>query len=199
MIQADQLLKLLYDNRKKILQNQRGDEIDVYLFLRKQYNETDVSKNLVFQYVFRKYFVMDRWTNDTYTFHFFNNMEKIRSNAQMVLIPQVCKELMKYDKDGKVYFSYTTKMFHIVNPDIPLYDNLVSKVFKFYPLYSKSVDAKLKKYMDFLTHMRDCYEAIRKEDKIDGLIATYREKYPQITNAGYTKVMDFMIWSLNRN
>ena len=199
ILQSEQLLNTLYTGREKILQNLRGDEIEVYLFLRKQFKETNVSKNLVFQYMFRKYFVMDRWTDDQYTTQFFKTMQRLRPNAHIDQIPSVCKDLKLHDKTGKIHFSYATKMFHLLNPEIPIYDSMVAKVFRFNPPYSRQEDIKLNKYLEFLKHISKCYEAIKKEDKIDSLIASIQEEYPQIRKAGYTKVMDFMIWSLNRN
>ena len=126
-------------------------------------------------------------------------MQRLRPNAHIDQIPSVCKDLKLHDKNGKIHFSYATKMFHLLNPEIPIYDSMVAKVFRFNPPYSRQEDIKLNKYLEFLKHISKCYEAIKKEDKIDSLIASIQEEYPQITKAGYTKVMDFMIWSLNRN
>lgn len=198
MIGAQELLDTIEINKSKILANINAEEVEVYKFLRNRFNTKNVAKDKVFQYLFRKFFVMDRWTSNQYNKQYFVLMERNKNAQHADTLSDICLELVNYDPAGKLHFSFATKLYHMLDPEYPIYDSLVAKVFKFYPPYTSSLEVRLDKYLTFMTHVKYCYQTIRTSDILDPLITELQQTQPDITEIGYVKLIDFIIWSINR-
>ena len=196
MLNHKEISEMVLKHQDDILENIGSDEIEVYCFLKDRFADNDVSEDLVFQYLFRKFFVMDRFLKDDFKIRFFEVMQEQRATSGWDNIPDVCDQL--YSLTQKLQFSFVTKMFHFFDDGIPIYDSLISKAFRYYPRNIKLIDQRINKHLDFLRHVKNTYNDIQVEGLLDEVFEKFNQKFSNGEAIGITKKMDFLIWGLNR-
>ena len=93
-----------------------------YRSIMSQINETDVSKDTMFQKEYNGFYRMRQRQPEYYT-EYFNYMEKHKK--QGVSYNNVLKHF--YDKFGRIEASFSSKLIASINPDMPVWDEFVLK------------------------------------------------------------------------
>jgi hypothetical protein len=91
-------------------------------------------------------------------------------------------------------FSFSTKMLHMVNPNLPIYDSMVRDFYFFKEPNSKlSIDIRLEQVVGFYDFLKAEYSRILKEALLEETIQLFIEKRKP---AHFTKekIIDTVIW-----
>src|SRR5260370_24738995 len=93
----------------------------------------------------------------------------------------------------KLHLSFSTKMAHMLQPDMPVYDSLVAQFF-FLPEYGATFDEKLRNRLESYQFLIAEYQRILREDILERSIDAFRERFPVAKTFTGTKIVDTLIW-----
>lgn len=108
------------------------------------------------------------------------------------IVATVSANAGRRDGTTTIQFSFATKLLHMTNPHLPIYDSQVA-AFYFFPSPPKS-DDQLAQWVGFYEFLTLEYQRVLDEGLLAVAINTFREVYP---NAIFTdeKVIDSLIWA----
>jgi hypothetical protein len=99
-------------------------------------------------------------------------------------------------RDGtkSIQFSFATKLLHMANPDLPIYDKNVAQFYSFQPPPSTiSRDSRIRALVGFHELLRSEYAGVLEQGLLKGPIDEFRNQFrPQLLTDH--RVIDFLIW-----
>ncbi len=198
-IELEKILEHINQNTHSILEKLDVESIVVYEFLQKEFSKKDVSKDCIFQFMFRSYYRLDNAGLTTeWKQKYFEAIEKNKNNLfdikKFLLDFSNIKTLRKYNS---VQFSFATKAWNILDENKPIYDSFVAKVFNFSPTYSKDINKKIDNYTDFYKKLEEIYQKILKEDLLKEVLKKFDNKFKNNTLSQIKKI-DFIFWAAGK-
>lgn len=178
------------------LWNSLRESVPVYLFLRDQHLQGDVSSNHVFQFVFRSFYRLDNaGLSPEQKTKYFELLSKSQTEFKTILLALYDLETLK--EQNSIQLSFATKLIHTINNDQPIYDKYVSSFtgIKYYP--SKNIDNKLTKAQEKYNELCSVYQDIfLSNEKVLALVSGFRNEFRIEKNKiSDVKVIDFLIWA----
>jgi hypothetical protein len=192
---------VLLENGERIVQNIGQEAVDVYLFLSKEFGRPPVTKNHVFQLMYRAFYAMDNaGLTDQFKSAYFECMERNRSSLELDLASIVRKLGNIPNRRGynTLQFSFATKLAHTVNFKYPIYDSEVAQLFQFRPPWNKCFEMRLKGYLTFYQSLRQFVERTVGNGTLQTLIDLFEETYSPAASVPPVKILDFVFWSAGR-
>ena len=81
-----QIIKKIFEQQDEILSNLNFESIDVYLFLKNEYEKGNILNNFVFQFVFRSYYRLDSaGLSDKIKKHYFELLAGKQTKLERIL------------------------------------------------------------------------------------------------------------------
>ena len=167
--------------------------VEKYLEIRTLYDKTDFDVNSDFAKKFDAFCRVRR--NEEWRKVYFELFEKVKNKSVAANFRTILKELQ--DKTHRTEASFTSKMLHTVNPDMPIWDSIVltklgfAKEVQPYKMNGLSDEARLNKCEEVYNNLIKWYEgkdAEKLEKQFDADYPEYKDKL------GKTKKIDFMLW-----
>ena len=194
------LTEKINEQSKEIVDNLNYESISVYKFLKDEFKKSNVTKNLVFQFVFRSFYRLDMaGLTKVFKTEYFKIMENSKTKGYD--ISEILKKLYAFENikgQENIQFSFTTKMINMLNDNEPIYDNLVAKKFKIHrPNHYLTYDKKVKKYLADYDMIKQSYNKIQKENLLKKVVKEFDEKFKD-NQLSYTKKLDFIFWSVGK-
>ena len=198
----NEIIEYLSKNAERIVGNIDQESVDVYLFLKDQFNSSNVSENYLFQFVYRSFYRLDNaGLTSEFKTKYFDIFEQNR-NSSKIEIKEIVSTLYKYPnlkKQNSLQFSFATKMVNMISDLTPIYDSEVARIFKFKnPSYSKCFDERLDILVDNLNTLKDSYRNIEESGKLTEILNIFESKKQNISLLSNTKKLDFLIWSAGK-
>jgi len=177
------------------------ESIAVYNFLQTRFQQKEnVTKDLLFQFVFRSFYRLDNaGLGGPFKTRYFELMEENRNSPNFdfapVLRPLYDIETLK----GKntFQFSFATKMLSTIDPQRPVYDREVARMFGYTQLPGGEFDDKLKTYLDRYQHIEDSYRQILSDKLLPATFSAFDEKFHQ-HGLSDVKRLDFIFWAAGK-
>ncbi len=191
------IIEKVYRRQDEIMSKIDSESIDVYLWLKNEYNKGHVKNNLVFQFIFRSYYRLDSaGLTEKQKKHFFELMTDKKVNLEKVL--DELYELPTLRKRKTIQFSFATKLLHTINNNKPIFDAEVSAIIH-KSVSGNNKKSKIESCREIYDFLENIYLILVKEEKIKKVIFKFRSKF-HITENQITdiKILDFMIWSLGK-
>jgi hypothetical protein len=166
------------------------ESIDVYLYILHNYPQK-VNDNF-FQFVYRSFYRLDNaGLSDKCKKEYFRLLSNKETSLEKIL-----KILHQYKtkKNEKSYqLSFTTKLLHTIDNNLPIYDSFVAKLFNL-PTRKSNLNWNLKVY-DLL---RGKFNNLLQDSQIMSYIKEFKIKHhaEEISDA---KALDFMLWGLGKH
>ena len=184
----------------EIINNLDYESISVYKFLKDEFKKSNVTKNLVFQFVFRSFYRIDMaGLTKEFKTEYFTIMETSKTKGYE--ISNILKKLYKFKNikgQKNIQFSFTTKMINMLNDSEPIYDNLVAKKFNIHrPNHYLTYDKKVKKYLTDYEMIKQSYNKIKKENLLKKVVNEFDKKFKN-NQLSYTKKLDFIFWTAGK-
>jgi len=195
----EEVIKEIFKKQDIILSKIERESIDVYLYLKKEFEKGDVKNNLVFQFVFRSFYRLDNaGLSNKLKENFFELLVNKESDLEKIL-----EELYKIPnrKDqNTIQISFATKLLHTLDNDKPIIDAEVSQVFpKIKAKTGGSKEEKIKFCLKIYEELKNIFLNLLQDEEIRKIISKFRFKFNvNRENISDIKVLDFIIWSLGK-
>ena len=178
----------------------------------------NVADDDAFQKTYKDYFKLGRVLSSEWIQDYFRLMnggvdglrprqdERLRGNHNEVtdLLLRVIHHLrgVYFDckKKDRVDFSFSTKLLHVLNPDLPIYDSTVREFYCLRGVSGGNADARIRKCAPLYKHLISEYQCVLDTDALAGPIAAFRRRFRGRGEEVFTdiKVIDTLIWRFNR-
>ena len=184
----------------EIIENIDQESVDVFNFLKTEFSESDVTKNYLFQFVYRSFFRLDNaGLTPEFKTEYFELLEKNR-NVKQFDFDIILKRLFDFpNRKGQntLQFSFTTKMFNMINNGMPIYDSEVAKMFGFSRPQNKEFEKKLDKYLNQFGEISNGYNEIQEKGLLRETLELFDKKFMN-NNLFELKKIDFIFWSAGK-
>lgn len=185
----------IYRRRKEIIENVDQEIIDVYLWLKNAYEKGNVKKNLVFQFVFRSYYGLDRTgLSEAQKTKYFELLSKKETDLKTIL--RELYELPNLMNRNAVQFSFATKLLHTIDNSKPIFDAKVSAVIH-RAVTGNGVEERIESAEKIYTYLENLYSRLAGNEKVQGVIKRFKSRFGlgprSMTDQ---RILDFLIWSL---
>jgi len=184
------MYQLIESNKNEVIQSIPPYHIDEYLYLldvNKHYSDESYQKR------YRIFFRMNaaRLPSEFY-YKYFTLLDELKSNGTQSLA-QVITDI-QVDSKPTIQASFASKMLHIVNPSIPIYDSLVRE-FYFYPRpMNKNQEDRIKSIVDFHVFLKTEYQRIIDQGLLKESLTAY-DKVLDGRSITDVKKIDTLIWA----
>ncbi|MRT92585.1 hypothetical protein [Ancylomarina sp. 16SWW S1-10-2] len=200
MKEINEIADWINEFSNEIIGNIDQESIDVFNFLKTEYLKSDITKNFLFQFVYRSFFRLDNaGLTPEFKTEYFELLEKNRNKKQFDFEKNV-KRLFDFpNRKGQntLQFSFTSKMFNMIDNVMPIYDSEVAKMFGFSRPYNPEFEKKLEKYLHQFDIISKGYSEIKKERLLTGTIELFDRKFKD-NNLSEMKKIDFIFWSAGK-
>ena len=193
----EHLIEFIENNSTEIIENIDFESVEVYNFLKSQFEISNVTENYLFQFVFRSFYRLDNaGLTPKFKIEFFRILEEIR-NQKTFNFEEILKQLYNFpNRKGQntLQFSFVTKMLNTIENKMPIYDSEVAKMFNVSRPYYNEFDKKLEVYLNQLNLVQESYEKIIKENLLPIVNEKFNQKFKN-HNLEEMKKLDFIFWS----
>lgn len=186
---------------EEIIREIKQESIDVYDFLKREFSNSDVTKNYLFQFVYRSFYRLDNaGLTSKFKDEYFQILEEYR-NSKDLDFKKVLSRLWIYPNLKKnkntFQFSFVTKMFNTINDSLPIYDSKVVSVFSLTKPYQVDFEIKLKKHLEQLEQIQESYKTISEYNLLPKTTQRFDQQFKG-HGLSDMKKLDFIFWSAGK-
>ncbi|AXT59283.1 hypothetical protein D1816_02605 [Aquimarina sp. AD10] len=200
MNKIEEISYWIENHSSEIIGNLEQESIDVYNFLKTEFENSDILKNHLFQFVFRSFYRIDNaGLTPEFKCEYFKILEENR-NEKKFDFNKILKRLYYLpNRKGQntFQFSFFTKLINTIDDTFPIYDSEVARMFNLSRPYQSDFDKKLNKYKEQFEVITKGYAQILNS----GLIPKTNLLFDlNFENHGLTEVkkLDFIFWSAGK-
>lgn len=181
----------------EIIENIDFESVDVYEFLKREFLNSKVNENFLFQFVFRSFYRLDNaGLTPAFKTEYFKILEQNR-NIEKLDFEKVLRRLYEIpNRKGQntFQFSFVTKMYNTINDSIPIYDSEVAKMFSLTRPYQPEFELKLEAYLNHFSIIQNGYEEVINQNLLPKTKKMFDRKF---VNNGLSEIkkLDFIFWS----
>ena len=207
---VENVIEYISDNFTDILGKIEIESLDVYDYLKKTFNETNVSKNYFFQFVFRSFYGLDSaGLSPKFKEAYFELLEKNRNmtieNADSAF-KSIASELyripnLKTEKNEgfSLQISFVSKLVHTVKSDFPIYDSKVSHLMGFSYLpndftLENNIENRIDDYLKQICELKDLYVCIG--EQLGNELEQFDNNFKR--DISKEKKIDFILWTAGK-
>jgi hypothetical protein len=197
----EQIEKLINKNPQKIIDNLLHESIEVYNFLKSQFEVSNVTENYLFQFIYRSFYRIDNaGLTNQFKKEYFNILQeqRQRDDFDFAYILQRLFEIVNHKGQRTFQFSFITKMQNTMNPDKPIFDNEVAKVFRLNkPKIGSTFNEKLDFYLEQQSLIETTYNSFIDDNTLSNVTKLFDDKFPN-HNLSDVKRLDFIFWTTGK-
>lgn len=192
--------KWIEKNSDIIISNLKQESVDVYQFLKHQYINTDITQNLLFQFVYKNFYrIENAGLSSEFKSVYFNLMEENR-NKKNQDIGEIIKRLYSIPNLrglNTFQFSFATKMLNTIDENYPIYDSEVARVFEFKNPTTKELESRIKISVEKIDEIKYSYSCILENELIINTLRLFDQKFLDNSLSDIKKI-DFIFWSAGK-
>ena len=173
-------------------------EIKPYVWLIRNLRDRDVSTDEEYQKKYSYYWVLNgAGLGKEFRAAYFCELERLKcSQTYVETVEAIARRLWEapVNRSGRrsLQFSFASKLVHMVNPDLPLYD---SRVEDFYFLPPTSANEKLEAKMESYRFLVEEYKRVLEDGILSSSIQKFRDKLdPDSACYSDVRIIDTLIW-----
>ena len=179
-----EVISYISEHSNRIIQNISIESINIYEYLCKEYCKSDISKNSIFQFVFRSYYGLDN-AGLSYEFKetYFELLEESKTiQVDFKNIAERLHKIKNIKQKDSLQISFTSKLVHTVQNDFPIYDSKVANLLGFsYIPATIEVSKRIDGYLNQIESLKELYNIIANEKMI---IEKFKQIMPNESYAG---------------
>jgi hypothetical protein len=194
---TEYIVKEITENLDKIFANVDRESIEVYRFLKSEYEKGNILDNYLFQFVYRSFYRLDSaGLSEKIKTRYFELLSEKQNDLEIILSELYDIPTLK-DKNS-IQFSFATKLLHTLDNDNPIYDKNVDRVIRI-KIDGKTKDEKIRSSVDMFNSLIIVYSEMMEKDEIIDAILRFRMYFNvQKEKVSDVKVLDFIIWTLGK-
>lgn len=175
----------------------RISDVRSYLELRlRLLSSQSAATDAAFQRAYRVYWRMNvARLDDAFYDRYFAILERCNEGGHAD-VRQVVLELASATAGKKsLQFSFATKLAHMVEPELPVYDSFVA-AFYFYepPPSDKPLDVRLEHLMTFYDFLRGEYRRVIEHRLLRPAVQAFRTHFDLPSVVGDERIIDWLLW-----
>jgi len=178
--------------------------LESYRFIQQEFNKSDISCNDKFQTRFMSFYrLYGAGLTKDFRKTYFEIMQgkrdsKFLDHSDVKDVISRLYEIKSAKGLNCIYFSFTTKLIHTINNDLPIYDSKIREFFGFStPNLYLDNDMRVAEYLRQYEIIKDVYIDILGYNLLDDFIEKFKISYPGF-NISDVKILDFIIWSIKK-
>ena len=164
--------------------------IQKYIYIMESLGNTDVANDIEFQKKYKSFFAMGR-KNKNYYEVYFNLLEQSKHN------PTSFAEILKHihKNTNQFHCSFGSKLVHVINPNEPIWDNIVSSQHFGFKLPYPSAKNREERIIAVYSSYRNAFFAFITSDEGQEIIKQFDKRFPEYADKiSATKKIDFVLW-----
>ncbi len=184
----------------EIIENIDRESVDVYNFLKKEFNKSNVNTNYLFQFVFKSFYKVDNaGLTPEFKKEYFEILEENRNKKHFDLEKVSCRlfSFPNRKEQDTLQFSFVTKLFSTIDDKMPIYDSKAAKMFSLSRPYQIEFEIKLDKYLDQLDIIQNGYQQITEQNLLPKTIGLFDREFKN-NKLSEMKKLDFIFWSAGK-
>ena len=193
----EKIISDIDEKQDEILSNLDNESVVVYIFLKKEFDKSNIANNLFFQFVFRSFYRLDNaGLSDNLKKHFFKLLAEKQTKLDIIL--SELYEIPRLKKDNSIQFSFATKLLHTIDNDKPIFDKYVTSIIN-KKVKGNNKKEKIQSCIEIYDSLVTLNDELKKNDKIRNVILKFRTKFKvSKEEMSDTKVLDSIMWSLGK-
>jgi len=194
------IIQFIEINSSEIVKNIDYESIEVYDFLKEQFEHSNVTKNYLFQFVYRSFYRLDNaGLTPEFKTKYFRILEETRGSKEFNF-EKILKQLYNFpNRKGQntLQFSFVTKLLNTIDNTLPIYDSEVAKMFCVTRPYVADFNKKLDVYLAHLKCFQTCYEEVLYKNSLPRTIEKFNVRFSS-SKLSEMKKLDFIFWSAGK-
>jgi hypothetical protein len=171
--------------------------LDQYRYLIDTFRRTDTKRDEQFQRVYRSYWQMGAARlGGGFCSAYFGLLEELKA-FERTDVGSVAVRLFNIASNSKgerkLHFSFSTKMVHMLQTDMPVYDSRVAQ-FYFLSEEGATFDERLSNRLESYRFLVKEYRRVLDEGLLAPSITAFRKRFTMIDAFTETKIIDTLIW-----
>lgn len=201
MNSPDNIIGQINANAQRIVDNIPFESPFVYLYLKEQFDQSDVTDNYVFQFLYRSFYRMDNaGLTPEFKTEYFSIMENNRNTFtfdERTILKQLYS-LPNRKGQNTIQLSFVTKMLNTINDRYPIYDNEVMKIVGFKrPSYTMAMQNRIEEYLNQINYINVVYTTILNAPHDFSALVRFDQRFQNV-QMGQIKKLDFIMWSAGK-
>ena len=172
-------------------------DLSAYVRLRSSFLAgVDIASDHEFQSAYRSYWRMNnaRQSKRFYS-HYFALLGECR-NSGSADVARIIQQLSEPDCESRgLQFSFATKLAHMVDPRLPVYDSFVASFYFYVRPSSKSPAERIRNLLSFYDFLRDEYERILRQGLLTASIREFRTTRTIDDAIPDERIIDWLLWA----
>lgn len=183
---------------KQVLGEITETALEVYQFIQDEFKNTDVSKNLLFQFVYCNFYTLDSQKVDVlFLKGYFELMESLKGTKELDLEKLLFQVYAIETKKRKFHYSFTSKLAHTLDNNIPIWDSRIAYVFERKLTTVKDNGVNGDNFRDIIESLQEDYKKIIEKGLLKSTLDKLNDKF-EYYKISDTKKLDFIFWAAGR-
>lgn len=185
MKEPDEICDEISKKRNKIFENKEMiKEIEDYCYIKKEFERGNVNESL-FQSRFKSFYRLGRSRpSKEFLAEYFNLMSDGQKDLKIIL--------EKISKNGKIQFSFATKLMHTIDNSKPIWDKNVARVTGIEMNGKYEIQCCQCRY----SQLEDLSRKLLKNDRMAKFILEFKDNFKGSKEISDAKALDFILWAL---
>jgi hypothetical protein len=175
-----------------------NEHVQPYVYISRAFKK-DENRTREFKSTYRKFYQLNAARlSEEFCEKYFSLLDECKSKS-ITSVEYVINNLYEVPGNAKevhaIHFSFATKLVHTVNPNLPIYDSMVS-TFYFAPevKYSWKKEQKIQACLRTYEFLQDEYKRITDENLLSESIEKFRMRFNIGSEYSDCKVIDTLLW-----
>jgi hypothetical protein len=198
--QISSMYQLINSHVEELLQTVAPEyDVHPYVWMLHSLPNVDVSRDQEFQRKYCSYWALNgAGLGQAFRSSYFSLLERSKHSPASAAVETIARELHKIpvNTTGRtsLQFSFASKLAHMLNPRLPVYDRMV-ETFYFLPRsYSGTPDSKLLNLTRSYRFLISEYERVLRERLLEAAISAFRQHVALTSDYSDEKIIDTLIW-----
>jgi hypothetical protein len=194
------MYELINRNIARLVQSvERRSDIDPYIWMVRQLHNCDAGEHQEFQQKYCSYWALNgAGLGQPFRTVYFSLLEQAKSSPGQATVEGITRTLYETPINAKgekaLQFSFASKLVHMINPKLPVYDRMV-ETFYFLPRsYTGTPEKKLANLLLSYRFLVNEFDRVLTEGLLAPAIAEVRQHFQLPPDYSDQKVIDTLIW-----
>ncbi len=155
----------------------------------------DVASDSHFQGLYRNYWRMNVARLDAAFYAKYFQLLAEGQRSRNVDLDYIVRELAKGPENPSLQFSFATKLAHMIDPTVPVYDSFVA-AFYFYvaPTPKRPFEERLNALMSFHGFLKREYDRVIRHGLLNEALQKFRTHFETMNRICDERIIDWLIW-----
>jgi len=190
---------LINCNVTRLLETVDRSDIDQYVWMIRELHNRDVSQHQEFQQKFCSYWALNgAGLGQGFRAAYFSLLEQAKCLSEPVTVEGITRTLYEIPINAKeekaLQFSFASKLVHMVNPRLPVYDRMVESFYFLPRSYTGTPEKKLANLLRSYRFLVREHDRVLRQGLLNPAIDALRRHFRCPADYSDEKIIDTLIW-----